>query len=226
MISIFPRDGVRRIITGFLFGTTGCLITLSPVGKISGAHINPAVSLAFWLQGTMKTGAMLAYIVSQMIGAAIGSFLLLFWGSRGSTIDFGNTVPGSGGLLPAFTGESLTTAGLVITLFIFAGRKTLRAYTPYTLPFLYGIMVWLEAPFSGCSTNPARSFGPALISGVFTSYWLYWLAPMTGILLVTTVFRALKMHHKVKLHSARVSYHDSPTHENIRAMDEQNTIFH
>jgi aquaporin Z len=61
-----------------MFGCVGCLVSLSPVGKISGSHINPAVSIAFWLRGKMKTNAMIGYIVGQMIGAAIGCFPLLF----------------------------------------------------------------------------------------------------------------------------------------------------
>lgn len=55
---LLPSAPLRRLLTGFMFGSTGCLITLSPVGKISGAHINPAVSLAFWMRGKMKTKAL------------------------------------------------------------------------------------------------------------------------------------------------------------------------
>ncbi|MBP1598901.1 MAG: major intrinsic protein, partial [Acidobacteria bacterium] len=92
----FPDEGLRRLITGFLFGTTGALIALSPVGKESGAHINPAVTLAFRLMGKLDLRTTLGYIVAQLIGAVVGSLPLLLWGTMGKSVDFGATFPGSG----------------------------------------------------------------------------------------------------------------------------------
>lgn len=211
MIDLIPSESLRRAVTGFLFGTTGCLITLSPVGRISGAHINPAVSVAFWLRGKMKTPIMIGYVCSQMIGAVLGCLPLLLWGDQGKSVHYGNTEPGNAGLLAAFVGELLATIALITVLFLFVGNKKLRNYTPYTIPFLYGFMVWQEAPFSGCSTNPARSFGPAVISQVYSDYWLYVTAPLTGVVLVVGVFRLLRLHNYYQLETARISYHDSPT---------------
>ncbi|GAB4056447.1 MIP/aquaporin family protein [Spirosoma litoris] len=211
MIDLIPSESLRRAVTGFLFGTTGCLITLSPVGRISGAHINPAVSVAFWLRGKMKTPIMIGYVCSQMIGAVLGCLPLLLWGDQGKSVHYGNTEPGNAGLLAAFVGELLATIALITILFLFVGNKKLRNYTPYTIPFLYAFMVWQEAPFSGCSTNPARSFGPAVISQVYSDYWLYVTAPLTGVVLVVGVFRLLRLHNYYQLEAARISYHDSPT---------------
>jgi aquaporin Z len=219
MATLVPSESLRRVITGFLFGLTGCLITLSPVGKISGAHINPAVSIAFWLRGKMKTRIMIGYVCSQLIGAIIGSLPLLFWEQQGQSIRYGITLPGDAGIQVAFIGEALTTACLIILLFLFVGNKKLRNYTPYTIPFLYGFMVWAEAPFSGCSTNPARSFGPAIVSQYFTDYWLYWLAPLTGVIAVVIVFRLLRLHHYYHLEAARVSYHNSYTPQCLKTTD-------
>ena len=213
---LIPSEPLRRAVTGFLFGTTGCLVTISPVGKLSGAHINPAVSLAFWLRGKMKTGTMIGYIISQMIGAVIGCLPLLLWRDQGLSVHYGITVPGESGVGAAFWGEVITTAALILLLFVFVGSKKLRDYTPYTMPFLYSFMVWAEAPLSGCSTNPARSFGPAVVSGVYTDYWLYWVAPVMGVLLVVGVFRLLQLHHYYRIHAARVSYHDSQTHISLK----------
>ena len=211
MTNLIPSEPLRRVVTGFLFGTTGCLITLSPVGKISGAHINPAVSVAFWLRGKMKTPVMIGYVCSQMLGAVVGCLPLLLWGDQGKSIHYGNTEPGNAGLMAAFLGEVLTTIALITTIFLFVGNKKLRDYTPYTMPFLYAFMVWKEAPFSGCSTNPARSFGPAVVSQVYSDYWLYVAAPLTGVLLVVGVFRLLRLHQYYHLEAARISYHESPT---------------
>ena len=208
---IIPSVGVRRLITGFLFGSTGCLVTLSPVGKVSGAHINPAVSFAFWLRGKMNNQALAGYVISQMLGAVAGCYFLLLWKSQGSGISFGNTVPGVAGFWAAFAGEVITTSCLITVIFTFVGNKRLRDFTPYTMAPLYCFMVWAEGGVSGCSTNPARSFGPAVISGVYTAYWLYVIAPLLGSLLTVFVFKKLRLHHYYKIESARISFHDEPS---------------
>jgi len=205
---LIPSVPARRLLTGFLFGCTGCLVTISPVGKISGAHINPAVSIAFWLRGKMKTEAMAGYIISQLLGAVAGCVPLLLWRHQGYSVGYGKTVPGGAGILAAYIGEVITTAGLITLIFVFVGSKKLRDYTAYTMPFLYGFMVWAETVYSGCSTNPARSLGPAVISGDYTGYWLYIAAPITGVLLVIGVFNLFSLHHYYHIKAARISYHD------------------
>jgi len=83
IIGIVPSEGLRRLITGFLFGTTGALIALSPVGKESGAHINPVVTLGFWLMHKLNTRTALGYVIAQLAGASAGVLPLLAWGSMG-----------------------------------------------------------------------------------------------------------------------------------------------
>lgn len=202
---VIPSPLIRTVLTGFMFGSVGCLVALSPVGRISGAHINPAVSLAFWLRGKMKTTTMIGYIISQMTGAAIGCFLLLVWGHKYASTNYGATMPENSGLVRAFYGEMTTTACLITDLYIFIGIKKLRNYTPYTMPILYSILN-LESPISGCSTNPARSFGPALVSGDFAFYWLYWLAPLTGVLIVTAIFRLPFINKAFHVVAPRISF--------------------
>jgi aquaporin Z len=77
---VIPSEGLRRLVTGFLFGTTGACIALSPVGKVSGAHINPAVTLAFRLMGKLDVPTTLGYVAAQLAGAVVGSLPLLVWG--------------------------------------------------------------------------------------------------------------------------------------------------
>ena len=214
---LIPSSFIRTILTGFMFGCVGCLVSLSFVGRISGAHINPAVSIAFWLRGKMKTNAMIGYIVGQMVGAAIGCLPLLFiWGEQGRSIQYGITLPGSAGVGRAFLSEILATACLIFYLYIFIGRKNLRNYTPYGIPILYSILnIFFAAP-SGDSTNPARSFGPAVITGNFSHYWLYWVAPIIGVILITALFKWRRVNHIYRMDSARVSYHDSATPESLK----------
>ena len=167
MVDLLPSEALRRLITGFLFGSTGALIALSPVGKVSGAHINPAVSLGFNLMGKLDAQITLGYIVAQLVGGLLGSLPLLAWGAMGKSVAFGATAPGPGySTVIALVGEVITTFVMVALLCFFLGFRESRPFTPALFPPLYAVMVWLEAPVSGTSTNPARSFGPSVVSGV------------------------------------------------------------
>jgi aquaporin Z len=190
MVSLLPDAALRRAITGFLFGSTGALIAVSPIGKESGAHINPVVTLAFWLMGKLRPGHAVGYILAQLAGAIAGSLPLLAWGAMGRSIDFGATLPGSGyGPGLAILGETVTTFALIIGLFLFVRHPRLRAFTPLLFPFLYAVMVLLEAPVSGTSTNPARSLGPAVVSGAWHDWWVYWIGPLLGMVLAIILYR-------------------------------------
>jgi aquaporin Z len=181
IVGILPDPGLRRLITGFLFGTTGGLIAVSAIGKWSGAHINPVVTMAFWLHGKFHTAHALRFVAAQLVGAALGALPLLLWGHLGASVDYGATMPGSNyGPLWAMLGEVVTTYALILGLFVFLGHRGLRRFTPMLFPFLYAVMVYLEAPVSGTSTNPARSFGPSLISGAWPAWWVYWIGPIAG----------------------------------------------
>ena len=186
MAQIIPSIKVRQIITGFLFGSIGASIALSPIGKVSGAHINPAVTIVFWLFRKIEGRLTITYILAQLIGAVVGCLPLLIWGQMGKSIEFGVTVPGAGYSLPTvLLGEVITTFTMVSLLAIFIGFRQIRRFTPFMFPFLYAIMVPLEAAISGTSTNPARSFGPAVISGHWEGWWIYLIGPMTGALLAS-----------------------------------------
>ncbi len=183
MANLIPSEALRRFVTGFLFGSTGALIALSPIGKLSGAHINPAVSLGFSLMGKLRPDLALGYVGAQLIGAVLGSLPLLAWGAMGRSVVFGVTVPGTGySTTTALIGEVIGTFVMVALLCVFLGFRELRRFTPGIFPPLYGVMVWLEAPISGTSTNPARSFGPSVVSGVWEGWWIYWLGPAVGML--------------------------------------------
>jgi len=184
MARLIPSEDLRRLITGFLFGTTGACIALSPVGKVSGAHINPVVTLGFRLMGKLDSPTTVGYVTAQLIGAVVGSVPLLFWGAMGESVAFGATLPGAGYTLSSvFLGEMITTFTMVALLCVFLGFRKIRPLTPGIFPPLYAIMVWAESPISGTGTNPARSLGPALVSGQWVGWWIYWIGPMAGMLL-------------------------------------------
>jgi aquaporin Z len=184
MARFIPSEGLRRLITGFLFGTTGATIALSAVGKESGAHINPVVTMVFWLFRKLDARTASIYVVAQLLGGIIGSLPLLAWGQMGRSIAFGATMAGPGySTLAVVLGEIVTTFTMVSLLTLFIGFRQIRPFTPAIFPPLYAIMVYLEAPISGTSTNPARSLGPALVSGEWHGWWIYWLGPLLGALL-------------------------------------------
>jgi aquaporin Z len=178
-----PSVKLRQIITGFLFGSTGGLIAISRIGRESGAHLNPAVTLGFWLARKIDTRIAIGYALAQLAGAVLGSWPLLAWGAMGRSIAYGATIPGPGYSTGAvLLAEALTTVGLIVTLCVFLAYRHLRQFTPAAIPALYAIMVPLEADISGTSTNPARTFGPALISGRWDDWWIYWVGPIAGTL--------------------------------------------
>jgi aquaporin Z len=186
MAEIVPAVKLRQAITGFLFGSIGASIALSPIGKVSGAHINPAVTMVFWLFRKIEGRLAITYILAQMTGAIIGCFPLLIWGQMGRSIDFGVTIPGEGYSMQAvLLGEVITTFTMVSLLVIFIGFRQIRQFTPFMFPFLYAIMVPLEAAISGTSTNPARSLGPAVVSGQWDGFWIYLIGPLAGALLAS-----------------------------------------
>jgi aquaporin Z len=183
LVRLIPNEGLRRLITGFLFGTTGAMIALSPVGKVSGAHINPVVSLGFCLMGKLDRSLALGYVCAQLAGGILGAQPLLAWGSMGRSVAFGATAPGPGySTTAALLGEVITTFAMVALLCVFLAFRESRRFTPALFPFLYSIMVYLESPISGTSTNPARSLGPAVISATWQGWWIYWLGPLVGML--------------------------------------------
>jgi len=104
----------------------------------------------------------------------------------GRSIDFGVTIPGEGySLDTVLLGEVITTFTMVSLLVLFIGFRSIRMFTPYMFPILYAIMVPLEADISGISTNPARSLGPAVISGQWEGWWIYLIGPVAGALLAS-----------------------------------------
>lgn len=215
--ALLPDAGVRRLITGFLFGTIGGSIAVSPVGKASGAHINPVVTLAFWIKRKMTGYHAAGYVLAQLSGGLAGALPLVAWGRLGMSVDFGATFPGLGfSAWQAALGELITTFCLIAGIFIFVGHRRLRPYTPLLFPFLYAAMVYIEAPLSGTSTNPARTLGPAAVSGDWRGWWAYWVGPLAGTLLALGVqrFSFLK---RLEIEVAKLYHFEHDPHGVFRA---------
>jgi len=150
------------------------------MGAVSGAHLNPAVTLSFALRGDFPWRRVPGYIVVQLVAASVAVLVLrIMFGDVGG---LGATLPGQGfSDLQAVTMEALLTIGLVGT--ILGTASTAQNVGPLSAIAVGGYIIlaglW-SSPVSGASMNPARSFGPALIGGDFSSYWVYLVGPLLG----------------------------------------------
>ena len=177
------------------------------MGKISGAHLNPAMTLAFLMERKISPSHAAWYVVGQLLGAVGGAAVVLAWGPWGEPLRYGATTPAHG-LDPwlAVTLEALCTLVLVGTVFVFLGRPRLRRFTPWTMSPMYAVMVSLEAPWTGTSTNPARTLGPALVTGTWHGFWVYLVGPALGAAAGVGLARALGRGER-RVDQARIAAH-------------------
>ncbi|BAZ47636.1 major intrinsic protein [Nostoc sp. NIES-4103] len=195
MEALIPNESMRLLITGLVFAGSGSCFAISPLGKLSGSHLNPCVSLAFWAQGKMHQHDIIGYIIAQLLGGIIAaSTVVVIWGKYATSVANAMTLPGNGyPLWYVFVAEVTITFLLVLSIFIFLSSHRLMRWTPLMTWILIATMVWLEAPISGTSLSPARSIGPALVSWSWKYQWLYCIAPPIGAILAVATFRLLAM---------------------------------
>ncbi|WP_375504026.1 MIP/aquaporin family protein [uncultured Nostoc sp.] len=188
-----PDSSIRRLITGLIFAGSGAIVAVSPIGKLSGSHINPSVSLAFWIHGKMHLRDFVGFVIGQFLGAIAAVLLLVtLWGDYARSVSNGMTLPGLNyPLWVVFFSEVTITFLLVLTIFIFVSHHRLMRWTPLVVWLLIAGMVWQEAPISGTSLNPARSFAPALVSGNWHHQWIYGIAPPMGAAMPAAVNNAV-----------------------------------
>ncbi len=173
-------DGDFILIVGLAHGL-GIMLGVATVAHISGAHLNPAVTVAMWITGKIGVVQGAAYVVAQVVGAAAAAALIL--GILGID-DIGVHAVNTTALESNF--EALLLEGvlsfiLVFTIFAVATDKR----GPATIaPLAIGLVVaadhFVAIPLTGASMNPARSFGPALIGGEWADHWIYWIGPIVG----------------------------------------------
>ena len=214
---------LARAVAGGLFGLTGTTVTLSRLGRHSGAHLNPAMSLAFLIEGRLSASHACWYGVSQCLGAVAGTGVVLVWGPLGRPLDFGATTPAADlGGWTATALEALCTVVLVATVFVFLADPRLKRFTPWTMGPMYAVMVSLEAPFTGTSTNPARSFGPAVVTGTWRDFWVYVVGPALGAALGVAVARVLGPAER-RIEQARIAPHPNGPHGGSRVVGDSVT---
>ncbi len=157
------------------------------VGDISGAHLNPAVTLGFWLAGRFPGADIIPYVASQVLGALAGSVLVRVLLGPHPTL--GATLP-TGSVGQSFVLEIVLTFLLMFTILnVATGAKEKGATAGLAVGAVVGLAALFGGPISGASMNPARSLGPALVSGQLQYVWVYLLAPVLGSGLAVIVCR-------------------------------------
>jgi aquaporin Z len=186
-----PSAFVRHALMGLAMGAITIAILFTPWAKQSGGHFNPAMTLTYYWLGKVQPWDAFFYVVAQFSGAISGVYIARFVvGSalRQNAVMCAVTEPGPLGSAVAFVGELAISFILMITVLFATNRTTLGRYTPYLVGLLLAIYYAFESPLSGMSTNPARSFGSALHADYWRAIWVYFTAPVLGMLLGAQVF--------------------------------------
>ena len=189
---LIPSPLIRRMLVGTAMGLTAFGLIYSPWGRRSGAHMNPAVTLAFLRLRLVRPIDGLFYILAQTIGGTLGvlaGFLLTAGMLAAPDARWVVTVPGSCGPFIAFGVEFLMAMFLMLVVLRFSSTPTLRKYTGCAAALMVALFITLAAPCSGMSINPARTLASAIPSQIWTGFWVYLLAPPLGMLAAAELHR-------------------------------------
>ena len=184
-LHMFPSAAFRRLLMGIAMGLTAVLIIHSPMGKRSGAHFNPAITLTYLRLRKIAFWDAVFYVAFQFAGGVVGvgvSALLLGRQLADRGVDYAVTVPGKYGTAAAFAAEWFMASLLMGVVLLTSNRPGLAPYTSYCVGILIMFYILLFAPVSGFSINPARTFGSAVYAHLWTAAWVYFTAPLLGML--------------------------------------------
>ncbi len=199
---------LRNVLMGLAMGLTAIGIFLSPWGKRSGSHINPAVTLTFFRLGKIKTWDAIFYVIFQFIGGTLGvllSWLILGNALSHSTVNFVVTVPNNLGATASFAAEFIISFLMMTMVLVTTNSKRLSRFTPFIAGLFVAMFITFESPISGMSMNPSRTFASAIIANVWTNWWIYFVAPPLAMLSAAEVFvriKGLKAVYCAKFHHA------------------------
>jgi aquaporin Z len=202
---------LRRFVMGLAMGVTAIAIIYSPWGNQSGAHINPSTTITFFRLGKVSLCDAGFYVAAQFIGGALGALaaaLLLSPFAAHPAVNYVVTAPGSWGSVIAFFAEVAIAFLLMTVILHVSNNRKLHKLTGLCAGALVATYITIEAPISGMSMNPARSFASAIPAMHWADLWIYFTAPLIGMLAAAEVYTRQKGAHSVacaKLH------HDNST---------------
>jgi aquaporin Z len=182
---------LRRLLMGLCMGLTALALIYSPLGRRSGAHMNPSVTLTFLRLKKVERHDALFYALAQFAGGVAGVlFMRALLGERLAhpAVRFAATVPGMRGVAVAFAAEAVISFLLMLTVLSVSNVPRYARFTGCVAACLVASYISLEEPLSGMSMNPARTFGSAVVAGEWNSLWVYFTAPPLGMLAAGEVF--------------------------------------
>ena len=197
--SIMSGD-IRRFLVGLAMGMTAIALIYSPLGQRSGAHMNPATTLTFYRLGKVERWDAIFYMLSQFGGALLGTWLafaVLGAALAHREVDFAITHPGMRGEAVAFVGELFIAFLLMTVILNVSNSRKFARYTGLAAGTMVMLFITFEAPLSGMSMNPARSFASDFVGMQWQGLWIYFVAPVIGMLSAAEVFVRTRGIHSV-----------------------------
>ena len=191
VLEVLPDPMLRLILMGLAMGGTAIAIIRSPMGRRSGAHFNPAVSITFFCLGRMHRLDALFYVLSQFVGGACGMLVArLVIGARlgAPSVRYVVTVPGRHGVFAAFVAEYFMGFLMMMVVLVSANSPRFARFTWLLVGTLVMMYVIGFSGISGFSVNPARTVSSALFAGVWTALWIYFSAPLLGMLSAAALY--------------------------------------
>jgi MIP family channel proteins len=189
MVDAFSHGAVGHVGVALAFAFV-VIAMVYALGHLSGAHINPAVTIAFWSVRRFPASEVLPYLAAQCGGAALASAVLA--AALGPVGALGATLPRVS-TAAAFGIEWLLSFALMFVIMAVAtDDRVADGFAALAVGLTVGFCALMGGPVTGASMNPARSFGPALVGGLWRLHWLYWLAPITGMLAAARVYEFLR----------------------------------
>jgi aquaporin Z len=191
VVAAVPSAFARRMMMGVLMGLTLIAIVYSPWGRRSGAQMNPAVTLTFHRLGRSARRDAAGYVAAQFVGGALGvvvSAALLGEALAAPGVQYVVTEPGMSGIMVAFVAEACISALLLTMVLHVSSSERWKRYTGVFAGILVATYITIEAPVSGMSMNPARTVASALGANHWMSVWIYFVAPLLGMLAAAELF--------------------------------------
>ena len=214
-----PEEFARRVLMGIAMGLTAIAIIYSPWGKQSGAHLNPAVTLTFFRLGKVAPWDAVFYVIAQFAGGVAGVVLVAATAGHflaHPSVNYVATLPGTGGSGAAFLGELAISFVLMCVVLILSNIRRFAHFTGFFAGVCVALFIIFEAPISGMSMNPARTFGSAVLPQLWDSLWIYFLAPPLGMLGAAALYLRFKpvvvcakLHHQNKFRCIFCEYQAS-----------------
>jgi len=205
-----PDPLARRALIGMAMGATAVGLIHSPFGQRSGAHFNPSVTLTFLRLGKIRPRDAAAYVAAQFVGGVLG--VLFAAGVLGmrladERVRYAATAPGPAGVAVAFAAEAAISFGLMLSVLLLSNHPRYAGLTGVAAGSLVALYITVEAPLSGMSMNPARSFASAVPAGAWSALWVYFTAPPLGMLAAAELY--LRTHGAAAVLCAKLHHRNS-----------------